>query len=277
MKGSQTIVIKCGGSIVNELTSSFFQSVKALVEEGNSVVVVHGGGPDIEQMLKKLKIESEFVDGLRKTSEDVLDVVTMVLSGKVNKNLVTMLQQHELKPVGLSGCDGMLLETEAINTEKLGYVGEVVHVNSHLLTELTASNYVPVLSSIGVNKKGQRFNVNADLAAGAVAQALQAEKLLFVTDVQGVLVDGDLMEELTKADIDELIEDGVIYGGMIPKVQAASEALSNTLNEVHIISGKHSFVNENGHMVGTAIKHEKGGNKNDECFISNVSTIGSSY
>ncbi|WP_110114549.1 acetylglutamate kinase [Bacillus sp. CGMCC 1.16541] len=274
---SQTIVIKCGGSIVNELTSGFFQSIKSLVGAGHSVVIVHGGGPDIQHMLTELQIESEFIDGLRKTSKEVLEVVTMVLSGKVNKKLVNMLHQYDLQSVGLSGCDGMLLETKAINVEKLGYVGEVVNVNSELLKQLMTNHYVPVISSIGVNKQGEMFNINADLAASAVAQSIHAEKLLFVTDVQGVLVEEEVIEELTKSEITTLIEQGTIYGGMIPKVQGASQALSDTLKEVHIISGKHAFMDEHGRVIGTAIKHEKGGNKHDEFVISDVSTIGSSY
>ncbi|TYR79536.1 acetylglutamate kinase [Priestia megaterium] len=274
MNTGQTVVIKCGGSIINELTSVFFQNVQKLFKDGYKVIIVHGGGPDIQQMLTKLEIETEFVDGLRRTSKDALEVVTMVLAGKVNKQLVTDLQQHQLQAIGLSGCDGMLLETTAVDLDKLGYVGEVVRVNEQLLNQLTSNQYIPVVSSIGVNKEGDCFNINADLAAGAIAQAVQAEKLMFVTDVKGVLQDKQLISELTKGEIQKLIDNGTIHGGMIPKVTAAVNALSDTLDEVNIISGIHGFLDENGNMVGTAIKHDsEGGGHNDEFIISNVSTI----
>ncbi|MFC3883700.1 acetylglutamate kinase [Bacillus songklensis] len=275
MGNQETIVIKCGGSIMNELSDSFFQSLSFLADQGYRLAIVHGGGPDIAALLKRLNIQSEFVNGLRKTSAEVLDVVKMVLAGKVNKQLVTSLQTYGLNSVGLSGCDGMLLETKAINYEELGYVGEVVDVNDQLLNHLMDGGYVPVISSIGVNKEGESFNINADLAAGAVAQALGAKQLLFVTDVQGILKDDELLPEVTPADVEQLMKSGVIYGGMIPKVQAAIKALSPSLHQVQIVSGKASFMTENGEWIGTTIKYGKEETEGsaDELLISNIPTI----
>jgi acetylglutamate kinase len=275
MGNKETIVIKCGGSIMSQLSHSFFQSLFLLADQGYRLAIVHGGGPDIEGVLKKLDIKSEFVNGLRKTSAEVLDVVKMVLAGKVNKQLVTSLQAYGLNSIGLSGCDGMLLEAQAINYEELGYVGEVVDVNDHLLNHLMNEGYIPVISSIGVNKKGECFNINADLAAGAVAKALGAKQLLFVTDVQGILKDGELLSEVTPAYIEYLMNSGVIYGGMIPKVKAAMQALSPSLNQVQIVSGKASFMTGSGEWIGTTIKYgdEETEGAMDELFISNISTI----
>jgi acetylglutamate kinase len=275
MGNQETIVVKCGGSVMSQLNDSFFQSLSRLAEQGYRVVVVHGGGPDIEGILKQLNIQSEFVNGLRKTSAEVLDVVKMVLAGKVNKQLVMSLQACGLNSVGLSGCDGMLLETEAINYEELGYVGEVVNVNDELLRHLMEKEYVPVISSIGSNKEGESFNINADLAAGAVAQALGAKQLLFVTDVQGIIKEGELLDEVTPAYIEQLINDGVIYGGMIPKVKSAIKALSSSLPKVQIVSGKSSFMNANGEWIGTTIKYTEDEVEGEahEFFVSNVSTV----
>ncbi|WP_195781206.1 acetylglutamate kinase [Priestia megaterium] len=274
MSNEKIVVVKCGGSIVNQLTSAFFESIQQLKASGYQIIVVHGGGPDIQDTLTKLHIETEFVDGLRKTSKEALEVVTMVLAGKVNKQLVKDLQKANLKAVGLSGIDGLLLKAEAIDVERLGYVGEVKGVNDTILKQLTDSQYIPVISSIGADEEGNSYNINADVAAGAVAQAVNAEKLMFVTDVKGVLKDGTLLPELTKSEIDGLIEKKVIYGGMIPKVTSAVNALSPLLEEVHIISGIDGFLDKEGKMIGTAIKYSgKGGEGSDECIVSNISTV----
>ncbi|MFP3664625.1 acetylglutamate kinase [Priestia sp. SIMBA_032] len=274
MSNEKIVVVKCGGSIVNQLTSAFFESIQQLKASGYQIIVVHGGGPDIQDTLTKLHIETEFVDGLRKTSKEALEVVTMVLAGKVNKQLVKDLQKANLKAVGLSGIDGLLLKAEAIDMERLGYVGEVKGVNDTLLKQLTDSQYIPVISSIGADDKGNSYNINADVAAGAVAQAVNAEKLMFVTDVKGVLKDGTLLPELTKSEIDALIEEKVIYGGMIPKVTSAVNALSPLLEEVHVISGTDGFLDKEGKLIGTAIKYSgKGGENSDEFIVSNISTV----
>ncbi|WP_176585119.1 acetylglutamate kinase [Priestia megaterium] len=274
MSNEKIVVVKCGGSIVNQLTSAFFESIQQLKANGYQIIVVHGGGPDIQDTLTKLHIETEFVDGLRKTSKEALEVVTMVLAGKVNKQLVKDLQKSNLKALGLSGIDGLLLKAEAIDVERLGYVGEVKGVNDTLLKQLTDSKYIPVVSSIGADEEGNSYNINADVAAGAVAQAVNAEKLMFVTDVKGVLKDGALLPELTKSEIDTLIEEKVIYGGMIPKVTSAVNALSPLLEEVHIISGTDGFLDKEGKLIGTAIKYSgKGGEDSDEFIVSNISTV----
>ncbi|KML24942.1 MULTISPECIES: acetylglutamate kinase [Priestia] len=274
MSSEKIVVVKCGGSIINQLTSAFFESIQQLKASGYQIIVVHGGGPDIQDTLTKLHIETEFVDGLRKTSKEALEVVTMVLAGKVNKHLVKELQKANLKAVGLSGIDGSLLKAEAIDVERLGYVGEVKGVNDTLLKQLTDSQYIPVISSIGADEEGNSYNINADVAAGAVAQAVNAEKLMFVTDVKGVLKDGALLPELTKPEIDALIEEKVIYGGMIPKVTSAVNALSPLLEEIHIISGTDGFLDKEGKLIGTAIKYSgKGGENSDEFIVSNISTV----
>ncbi|PED65473.1 acetylglutamate kinase [Priestia megaterium] len=274
MSSEKIVVVKCGGSIVNQLTSAFFESIQQLKASGYQIIVVHGGGPDIQDTLTTLHIETEFVDGLRKTSKEALEVVTMVLAGKVNKQLVKELQKANLKAVGLSGIDGLLLKAEAIDVERLGYVGEVKGVNDTLLKQLTDSQYIPVISSIGADEEGNSYNINADVVAGAVAQAVNAEKLMFVTDVKGVLKDGALLPELTKSEIDALIEEKVIYGGMIPKVTSAVNALSPLLEEVHIISGTDGFLDKEGKLIGTAIKYSgKGGEDSDEFIVSNISTV----
>ncbi|ALA71085.1 acetylglutamate kinase [Geobacillus stearothermophilus 10] len=251
----KTVVIKCGGSVLDELSPAFFASVNMMREQGMDVVIVHGGGPEIGQMLKKLAVPSEFVNGLRKTTKDVLAVVEMVLSGKVNKQLVAMLRQHGLPAVGVSGVDGGLLEAEPIDLAKLGYVGRVKTVRSQLLRTLLEAGYIPVVSPLGIDQNGQTYNINADTAAGAVAAAIGASQLAFVTNVPGILRDGALVAEATAETIERLIEDGVITGGMIPKVQAALSALSDALPEVMIVSGKTTFY-QNGTWYGTTIRKE---------------------
>ncbi|MCM3536500.1 acetylglutamate kinase [Priestia endophytica] len=263
------VVIKCGGSIINELTDDFFQSLSVL-KQNHHVVIVHGGGPDIAETLNGLNIQTEFVEGLRKTSDEVLNVVQMVLGGKVNKTFVTKLFKNKIKAVGLSGCDGAILQAQQIQDGKLGFVGEVSHVESNLLYSLLEQGYVPVISSIGMDENGQLLNVNADVAAGAVAKGLKAERLLFITDVKGVLKDGELLETLTVKEVEKLIDEQVITGGMIPKVKTAVSALSSSLDNVYIASGTSSFCNEQG-LIGTSIKYDtKSKECNDERVVSNI-------
>jgi acetylglutamate kinase len=275
MENQEMIVVKCGGSVMSQLNGAFFTSLNRLAAQGYGMVIVHGGGPEIDGMLKQLHISSEFVDGLRKTSAEALSIVQMVLAGKVNKQLVASLQQFGLNSVGLSGCDGMLLEAEAIDYEKWGHVGEVVNVNEDLLLQLIQKGYTPVLSSIGFNQKGESFNINADLAAGAVAKALGAKQLVFITDVPGIMKDGELLEQVTPNYVDQLIQDEVIYGGMIPKVKSAVKALSSSLPKVQIVSGNSSFMNENGKWIGTTIQYteEEAEGEAHEFFVSNISTV----
>jgi len=252
------VVIKCGGSVLDELSESFFDSLQELKNKGKSIVIVHGGGPEIGKLLKQLNVPSEFVHGLRKTTKEVLEVAEMILAGKVNKQLVSLLQKNGLKAIGLSGIDAGLLEAKPVNVNQLGYVGEVVGVNVSFLEQLLSSDYIPVIAPIGFDKHGQKYNINADTAAGAVAQALEAKHLLFVTDVPGILQNGKVVERTTVTSILEMINDGTIYGGMIPKVKAAIESIAGPLQEVIIVSGKTSFYSANGEISGTKIMKEAG-------------------
>ncbi|MCH1625872.1 acetylglutamate kinase [Fredinandcohnia quinoae] len=252
-----TIVIKCGGSILAKLSDEFFTSIKELQQKGFQIVIVHGGGPEIETMLNQLQIKSEFVNGLRRTTAEVLEVVEMVLSGKVNKSLVNNLSKMGINAVGLAGTDVNILSAKAIDYEKLGFVGEVTHVNSNFLEGLLRKNYLPVLSPIGIADDFNKYNINADTAAASVAIALNAKHLLFVTDVSGILKDGEVVPYLNTNEVDELIEDGTIYGGMIPKVKAALQALSTgQLHEITIINGKDSLLALDGSLKGTKIVKE---------------------
>ncbi len=240
--------------MLHELSPSFFTSVQQLRRSGLDVVIVHGGGPDIGQLLKALNIPSEFVNGLRKTTKDVLDVVEMVLNGKVNQTLVSLLQANDIRAVGLSGVDDRLLQARPIDLDALGYVGEVVNVHTKLLHTLLRHGYVPVIAPIGVDERGQTYNINADTAASAIAQALSADKLVFVTDVAGILKNGEVVKEATVQTIEAMMADGTISGGMIPKVKAALHAL-DSVEEVAIVSGKASFYKE-GTWHGTMMKKE---------------------
>ncbi|WP_102347358.1 acetylglutamate kinase [Bacillus sp. Marseille-P3661] len=250
------VLIKCGGSTLENLSDDFFQSIAELMETGKKPVIVHGGGPEIKKTLSDLNVESEFVDGLRKTTEEVLDVVEMVLAGRVNKDVVTNMQRNGVKAIGLSGVDGELLKVKAIDIDKLGYVGEVINVNSALIHDLLTLNYVPVIAPIGIDNDYKKFNINADTAAGAIAKSLAANQLLFVTDVPGILKDGELIPVLTAQEVLSLIEDGTIYGGMIPKVKSALDSLTGNLQEIIIVDGKSSKIVNNGQIIGTKIIKE---------------------
>lgn len=230
-------VIKCGGSVIDSLSDQYFANIAALKKNGAKPIVVHGGGPAIAKMLGSLRLEFEFVDGLRKTTAPVMDVVEMVLSGSVNNALVRKLYEAEIKAVGLSGSDAGLLQAVPKDFQKYGYVGEVADVNISFLTQLLDAGIVPVIAPIAIGKDGSRYNVNADTAAGAIAKAVGSEKLIFITDVPGVMQDGVLLESVTEDEVEKLIEQGVIYGGMIPKVEAALGCLNGDLQEVMIASG----------------------------------------
>ena len=247
------VVVKCGGSTIAELSDDFYLSIKALQDAGKYPVIVHGGGPEINKMLKVLKIESQFINGLRKTTKDVLETAEMVLCGKVNKNLVAKLAQAGVSAIGLSGSDGHLIKAKPIDKETLGFVGEAVAVNKDLLFQLMKDGYIPVIAPIGISADGERYNINADSAAGAIADGLHANQLVFVTDVPGILQHGTLLEAVTTKEIEELIEDGTIYGGMIPKVQAATKSLQGNIDEVMIINGKGSSLTKDGTIIGTKV------------------------
>lgn len=252
---SDIIVLKCGGSTIDTLSDSFFKNVKKLQEKGLKPILVHGGGPAIEAMLTKLDIKAEFVNGLRKTTEQVMEVVEMVLTGDVNNSLTRKLNQVGIQAVGLSGCDANLLVAKQVRDMELGYVGEVIDVNIPLIHTFLDKGIVPVIAPVGIGSDGVLYNVNADTAAGAVAKAVQAKQLVFVTDVPGIMRENELLQDVTENEINKLIKQGVIYGGMIPKVKAALASLSHDLQEVMIVDGNQTVLtNGSRELVGTTIK-----------------------
>lgn len=247
----KTVVIKYGGNAMldEQLKSSVMADVTLLKFIGLNPILVHGGGPDINKMLDRLEIKSEFIDGLRVTKEDTMDVAQMVLVGRTNKDIVARLQKQGAKAVGLSGIDGGLLQCRPIKRMKdgqpidYGFVGDIAQVNTKLLMILNQANYIPVIAPIGIDSQGQSYNINADTVACEVAAALGAEKLMMLTDVSGVkrvLPDGneEILHVLTKAEVEPMIAAGEITGGMIPKVQACLDVLDRGVNRAHIIDGR---------------------------------------
>ncbi|WP_445667342.1 acetylglutamate kinase [Paenibacillus sp. FSL H8-0034] len=236
-------VMKCGGSTLAALPSSFFEDMKRLQDEQIIPVIVHGGGPAISDTLSKLGIETEFVNGLRKTNEAVLDVVEMVLSGQINKEIVRKIQLAGAKALGISGVDGHLIQAEPVaNADEVGLVGDVIHVNAELLQGIIKLGYMPVIAPVGLGADGgKRYNINADTAAGAVASHLGVERMIVVTDVPGIMktTNGEkkVLPLVTVQEINEMITSGDIYGGMIPKVRAAIQCIQGKVSEVVIVNG----------------------------------------
>ncbi|MFC5448759.1 acetylglutamate kinase [Paenibacillus aestuarii] len=235
--------MKCGGSTLAALPGSFFEDMRQLQDEGIVTVIVHGGGPAVSDTLNKLGIETEFVNGLRKTNEAVLDVVEMVLSGQINKEIVRRIQLTGAAALGLSGVDGHLIEAQPVsNAHEVGLVGDVTKVNAELIQGIVSMGYIPVIAPVGLGADGgQRYNINADTAAGAVASHLGVEQMIVVTDVPGIMkeVDGvkQVLPVVSVAEIEEMIASGVIYGGMIPKVRAAIACIQGKVQEVVIVNG----------------------------------------
>jgi len=249
----KTIVVKYGGNAMTGSggTDDFSQDIVLMKQTGIDPVVVHGGGPQIGAMLKKLGIQSSFIDGLRVTDEAAMEVVEMVLSGSINKHIVTAINAAGGRAIGLSGKDGNLVvarklaltktdaATGAITTHDLGFVGEPETINPEVLHSIMKSETIPVIAPIGVGPKGETFNINADTVAGAVAGALKAERLILLTDVEGVLdQDGKLIARLTVSEARALIADGTISGGMIPKIQTAIDAVQAGVNAAVILDGR---------------------------------------
>lgn len=256
---SDIIVLKCGGSSIDTLSDRFYKNIETLQKSGLKPIIVHGGGPAIGEALVKLKIEAEFIDGLRKTTSDVMDVVEMVLTGTVNSAIVRKLNEFGLQAVGLSGSDSELLSAEPKDLEKLGYVGHVTDVNTSLLTQLLDIGVVPVIAPIGIGKDSVRYNINADTAAGSVAKAVGAKQLVFVTDVPGIIKENQLVTSINEEEILELISNGTIYGGMIPKVKAALASLGENLQEAMIVDGNQSVLGTSEtELAGTVIKKSVG-------------------
>ncbi|NOU90372.1 acetylglutamate kinase [Paenibacillus sp. LMG 31460] len=235
--------MKCGGSTLAALPISFFEDMRQLQDEGIVTVIVHGGGPAISETLGKLGIESGFVNGLRVTNEAVLDVVEMVLSGQINKEIVRRIQLTGAMALGLSGVDGHLIEAKPVaNSHEVGLVGDVTKVNAELIQGIVSMGYIPVIAPVGLGEDGgQRYNINADTAAGAVASHLGVEQMVVVTDVPGIMktVDGEkrVLPVVSVAEIEEMIASGDIYGGMIPKVRAAIACIQGRVQEVVIVNG----------------------------------------
>lgn len=256
----KTIVIKYGGHAMvdEELKSSFAKDIVLLKYIGISPVIVHGGGPQIGEMLKKLNIQSTFVSGMRVTDKETMNIVEMVLAGKVNKDIVNLINKNGGKGIGLSGKDGNLIrakklvindENELIKTPEiidLGHVGEVESVNTKVIDTIK-DEFIPIIAPVGIGDDFEPYNINADLVAGAVASALKAEKLILLTDVRGILdKDKKLLSTLDREKINTMKKDGTIQGGMIPKVDCALNALKNGVKKAHIIDGriKHSVLLE---------------------------------
>ncbi|NGQ95670.1 acetylglutamate kinase [Brevibacillus sp. SYP-B805] len=255
------LVLKCGGSTMEQLPDSFFAAIADLQQSGQPLAIVHGGGPAINALLSLLQIPARFVDGLRVTCEQTMQVVEMVLGGSINKQLVRRIHQAGGRAWGVSGVDGALLT--ARRTEKpLGLVGEIEQVDTAVIRAILQGGYVPVIAPLAVSRDGGIcYNVNADIAAGAIAAALQAEKLLMITDVPGILgTDEDggktLLRETSPDQIKAMIAAGDIYGGMIPKVKAALDALKQGVKEVVICQGTAETLRDAcaGKQTGTSVK-----------------------
>jgi acetylglutamate kinase len=249
----KTIVIKYGGNamIDEKLKESFARDIVMMKLIGINPIVVHGGGPQIGNLLEQLKIESHFINGMRVTDSKTMDVVEMVLGGMVNKEIVGLINTAGGKAIGLTGKDGELLrarklkvkhktpEMEAPEIIDIGHVGEVESVNVQVLDMLVNSDFIPVIAPIGVGEDGHAYNINADLVAGKVAEVLKAEKLMLLTNISGLLdKEGNVLTGLTTEQVDALIEDGTIYGGMLPKIDCALSAVKSGVSSAHIIDGR---------------------------------------
>ena len=249
----KTIVVKYGGNAMTEaqLKHSFAKDIVLMKLVGLNPVIVHGGGPQIGNFLQQLNIHSEFVDGMRVTDSETMDVVQMVLGGLVNQDIVSQINQTGGRAIGLTGKDASLIEAKKMLIEKatpsltapeiidIGHVGEVTHINREVLDIASNSDLIPVIAPIGTDKAGQTFNINADLVAGAIAEELKAEKLILLTDVSGVEDEnGKLLSSLNSKQVSSLISSNTIHGGMLPKIQCALDAVSRGVSSAHIIDGR---------------------------------------
>lgn len=249
----KTIVIKYGGNAMTEptLQESFARDIVLLKQVGINPVVVHGGGPQIGNLLKQIGKESHFIEGMRVTDPETMDVVQMVLGGLVNKQIVNMINQAGGRAIGLTGKDGKMIRARKLRMERraaenqpseiidIGHVGEVTGIDASVVRMLEEDRFIPVIAPIGVGDDGTSYNINADLVAGKMAQVLEAERLLLLTNTPGVLdKQGKLLEKLTRQDINDLIEDGTIQGGMLPKLTCATDVLDAGANSASIIDGR---------------------------------------
>jgi acetylglutamate kinase len=266
----KTIVIKYGGNAMTDpkLQDCFARDVVLLKLVGLNPVVVHGGGPQIDDLLKRVGKQGKFVQGMRVTDEETMDIVEMVLGGQVNKDIVNLINKHGGKAVGLTGADGMFIRAKKMlmpnkdNPEEMldiGQVGEITQIDPSIITFLDSGDFIPVIAPIGVGADGETYNINADLVAGKLAEVLKAEKLVLLTNTPGVLdQNGKLLTGLTPRQIVELVADGTLSGGMLPKIGSALDAARSGVKSVHIIDGRveHCLLLEilTHHGVGTMIK-----------------------
>ena len=249
----KTVVIKFGGNAMvdPQLHESFARDVVLMKLVGMNPVVVHGGGPQIGKLLEKLNIHTEFVNGMRVTDSATMDVVEMVLGGSVNKEIVSSINRNGGKAIGVTGKDGQLIrarklkvtrhspELDASEIIDIGHVGEVDQIDTEVLSVILDSNFIPVIAPIGVDRQGNSYNINADLVAGKLSEVLQAEKLMLLTNVSGLLdKNGDILTGLSTTEVDELIADGTIHGGMLPKIGCALDAVKSGVASSHIIDGR---------------------------------------
>jgi acetylglutamate kinase len=249
----KTIVVKFGGNAMEgeELKNSFARDMVLMKLVGINPIVVHGGGPQIGDLLTRLNIESHFVDGMRVTDSQTMDVVEMVLGGLVNKEIVALINRNGGKAIGLTGKDANLIQARKLTIERpspelkkseiidIGHVGEVEKINASVIDMLTQSDFIPVIAPIGVGKDGASYNINADLVAGKVAEALKAEKLILLTNIAGLQdKSGKVLTGLSSEQVNGLIADGTIYGGMLPKIGCALSAVNNGVRSAHIIDGR---------------------------------------
>lgn len=261
----KVVVIKYGGNamINEELKMSVMRDIVLLNLIGVKVVLVHGGGPEISEMLKKIGKQSVFIDGLRYTDEETAEIVRMVLAGKINKSLVNLLESIGGKALGLCGIDGHMMKCCKEN-EKLGYVGKIVEMNSKVITDALDAGYIPVVSTVGYDDEGHIYNVNADTASAVIAGALGATSLILMTDIAGVLRDkndeNSLIEKIYVSEIPSLVKQGIISGGMIPKIDCCREAIRRGVKKVFIIDGRvaHSILVEtlSDQGIGTMFVNE---------------------
>jgi acetylglutamate kinase len=276
----KTVVIKYGGHamVADDLKESFAKDIVLMKYIGINPVVVHGGGPQIGNMLRRIGKKTDFYEGMRITDADTMDIVEMVLAGSVNKEIVALINQQGGMAIGLSGKDGKLIEARKLQLLRdmgedrppeimdIGHVGEVSHVNLDILKTLEQSNIIPVIAPIGVGDSGETYNINADLVAGAIAGALKAAKLLLMTDVSGVLdKDGNLISSMTVVEAREAMQNEILRGGMIPKIQCAVDALEAGAEKVHIVDGRlsHAILLEmfTDAGIGTEILRSRGQEK----------------
>ena len=272
----RTIVVKYGGNAMTDdaLKASFARDIVLMQTVGMKPIVVHGGGPQIGDLLARLNIESKFIDGMRVTSEETMDVVEMVLGGLVNKDIVSLLNQSGGRAMGVTGKDGRFIRASKLTIERagpeleapeiidIGHVGQVESIDTRVLTMLTENDVIPVVAPIGVGDNGESYNINADLVAGKLAEVLNAEKLMLLTNTEGVLdQDGQVVTGLVAEEVKALIDNGTISGGMLPKVGCALSAVNAGVNSAHIVDGRvpHSVLLEifTDQGVGTQILRKR--------------------